>query len=166
MRAAIITRGAEFGTPLLQAYRTSKNDYFHSSVLYAVAGAEDADFLDSVFDMALTPQMHIGDIRYLYYYMGNEPVARAALWRWYQAHYDALLQRVTAEEMPRAIGLFSEVCDAGLRDEAERFFRPKVKALPGLKRRLALSRETINRCLAFKDAKGRDLRAALTARQN
>ena len=50
----------------MDAYENSRNDYFHRSVLYAVAGAEDTDFLDSVFDMTLTPKMHIGDIRYLY----------------------------------------------------------------------------------------------------
>ena len=33
--------------------------------------------------------------------------------------------------------------------------------MPGLKRRLALVEEDIDRCIAFKDAKGRDLRAAL-----
>ncbi len=161
MRAAIIAKGADFGDSLLQAYRTSKDDYFHRNVLYAVAASDDPKFLDSVFDMALTPQMRIGDIRFLYAYMGREPAARAAFWSWYKAHYDALLKRVTAEEMPPAVSLLAKACDPDLRDEAEIFFRSKVDAVPGLKRRLDLAEEDIDRCIAFKQAEGRDVRAAL-----
>jgi alanyl aminopeptidase len=161
MRAAVIEKGRAFGRKVMEAYKTSKDDYFHRAALYAIAGADDAKLLDSVFGMALTPQIHIGDIRYFYSYMGAEPAARAALWHWLQAHYDVLLKRVTAEEMPRAAGLFTHACDAHLRDEAEAFFRPKEKTVPGLKRRLDLARERIDRCIAFKDAETKAVRAAL-----
>ena len=161
MRAAVIEKGTTFGRRLVEAYRASDDGNFHREAVYALAGSTDTTFLDGVFDMALTPQMRIGDIRYFYYYMAMEPVARAALWRWLQANYDALLKRVTAEEMPRAAGLFTHVCDAHLRDKAEGFFRPKEKTVPGLKRRLDLARERIDRCIAFKDAKAKAVRAAL-----
>lgn len=161
MRAAILTKGADFGRPLMQAYETSKNDYFHRSVLYAVAGSDDPAFLDSVFDMMLTPKIHIGDIRYFYAYMGAEPAARTALWAWYKKNYDALHKRVSDEEIPRSINMFSDVCDGDTRKDMEDFFQPKVAAIPGLKRPLALAEEHIDRCIAFRDAKGKAVRTAL-----
>lgn len=57
--------------------------------------------------------------------------------------------------------MFSHVCDAGTRKEMVDFFQPKVATIPGLKRRLAMAEEQIDRCMAFKDAKGKELRAAL-----
>lgn len=161
LRAAIMTKGTAFGEPLMQAYQTSKDEYFHSSVLYAIAGSDDPAFLNSVFDMMLTPKIHIGDIRYYYAFMSGEPTARVALWSWFQAHYVALTARVGDEEIPRSIGMFSHVCDAGTRKEMVDFFQPKVATIPGLKRRLAMAEEQIDRCMAFKDAKGKELRAAL-----
>lgn len=163
MRAAILSEGPAFGDALLKAYIVSRDDYFHRSALDAVAGANDISFLNRVFDMALTPKMHIGDIRYLYAYMGEEPVARDALWSWFKINYDALLKRVSKEEIGRATDILSHACDKDMRADAESFFRPKVKAIPGLERRLDLTEERIDRCIAFGDAKAKEIRAALAA---
>lgn len=163
LRAAVVSKGTAFGDELLKAYLASRDDYFHRSVLYAVAGANDTSFLDRVFGMALTPKMHIGDVRYFYAYMGPEPVARGALWAWLKANYGALLKRVSKEEIGRAAGILSDACDKDARADAEAFFRPKVKDVPGLARRLNLTEENIDRCIAFRDAKAKEIQAALKA---
>jgi alanyl aminopeptidase len=163
MRAAILSKGTEFGVPLMAAYQASNDDYFHRAVLYAIAGSSDSKFLDSVFDMALTPKIHAGDIRYFYEYMAEEPAARTALWDWFRTHYAALLKRVSAEEIPRAPSLFNEACDPDTRKSLEDFFRPQVATVPGLARSLDLAEERIDRCIAFRDAKAKDVRDALAA---
>ena len=163
MRAAIISKGATFGDSLLDAYTASGDDYFHESALYAFAGADDPQFLDRVLDMALTPKMHIGDVRYLYAYMSQELVARVALWNWFKAHYGAVLKRVSDGEIGRAVQILSPACDAQSRADAESFFRPKTKAVPGIAHRLDVTEENIDRCIAFKDAKAKEVGAALLA---
>jgi len=53
--------------------------------------------------------------------------------------------------------------NAGERKDLESFFRPKVPQLPGTQRTLALAEQQIDRCLAFKDAKGAEVVAAFRA---
>jgi hypothetical protein len=44
-----------------------------------------------------------------------------------------------------------------------RFFRPKLSTLPGVARPLALAEEQIDRCIAFKTAKGAEIATAFSA---
>ena len=63
--------------------------------------------------------------------------------------------------MQRTPGIAGEACDTAARGELDAFFRPKIAHLPGTPRTLALAEEQIDRCLAFRAAKGDEIRAAL-----
>jgi len=63
----------------------------------------------------------------------------------------------------RTPGILANACDAGARSDVESFFRPKVAELPGVQRPLALSEEQIDRCIAFKQARGAEVESAIKA---
>jgi len=161
LRAGMLSGDATFGNRLIVALQGSQDEYFRSSVIYAMAGSEDPAYLDKV--LALTPQMRTGELRYVYQYMGAEPVARVQFWTWFKANYPALLKRLSPFGMLRAPLILAGACDSGSRSDLESFFRPKVPQLPGTQRSLALAEEQIDRCIAFKQARGAEVESAIKA---
>jgi alanyl aminopeptidase len=150
-----------FGDRLIAAYQASKDEYFRSSAIYAFAGSEDPMFLAKV--IALMGQMRTGELRYVYQYMQSEPVARTQLWSWIKNNYPALQKRMSPGGLLRTPGILANACDAGARADVESFFRPKVAELPGVQRPLALAEEQIDRCIAFKQARGAEVESAIKA---
>jgi hypothetical protein len=63
--------------------------------------------------------------------------------------------------MRRAPGLLSTACDQASRDELDSFFGPKAGQLTGVPRELALAKEEIDRCIAFRQAKMSEFQTAL-----
>jgi cytosol alanyl aminopeptidase len=161
LRAGMLSGDATFGTRLMVALQGSQDEYFRSSVIYGMAGSEDPDYLGKVF--ALMPQLRTGEIRYVYQYMSNEPVARVQFWGWFKQNYPVLLKRLSPFGMGRGPLILANACDSGLRGDVESFFRPKVPQLPGTHRTLALAEEQIDRCIAFKQARGAEVESAVKA---
>jgi hypothetical protein len=65
--------------------------------------------------------------------------------------------------MGRAPGILANACDSAARADVEAFFRPKVPQLSGTQRTLALAEEQIDRCIAFKSARGAEVESAIRA---
>jgi len=161
LRAGMLSGDATFGDKLIAAFQASHDEYFRSSALYGMAGSEDPAFLAKM--LALTGQMRTGELRYVYQYMEAEPVARAQFWSWFKSNYAALLARLSPMGMGRAPGILANACDSAARADVEAFFRPKVPQLSGTQRTLALAEEQIDRCIAFKSARGAEVESAIRA---
>jgi alanyl aminopeptidase len=141
----------------------SDSENFRRNAIFAFAGSDDPAVVGKL--LALTPRMRIGELRYLFQYLSSEPVGRTVLWNWLKTNYAAILARVSPQGMSRAPGALGAACDAGARAELDAFFAPKVKDLEGAARPLALAEESIDRCIAFKNAKGAEIAAALKAQK-
>ena len=163
MRAAVLHDGMTFAAPLLKTFVASKDEYFRRSIIYALAGSNDPAVLEMLLALILSPDMRVGEIGYVYTGMQGEPVGRAVLWHWFGENYTRLLGRLSPAGMQRTPGIAGEACDVAARDELDAFFRPKIAQLPGTPRTLALAEEQIDRCIAFRAAKGEEIRAALQA---
>jgi alanyl aminopeptidase len=161
MRAGMLSGDTTFGDRLVAAFQASRDEYFRSSAIYGLAGSEDTAFLTKV--LALTGQMRTGELRYVFQYMQLEPVARVQIWTWFKTNYPMLLNRISPMGMLRAPLILAGACDGGSRTEVETFFRPKVPQLPGTQRSLALAEEQIDRCIAFKQARGAEIESAIRA---
>jgi alanyl aminopeptidase len=163
LRAGVASQGTPFAERLLTTFLASRDENFRRSILYALSGSEDAAFLKKFFDVALTPQMRVGELRYIFAYPEVEPGALPVLWSWFKANYDGLVRRVSLFGMSRSPTIGDEMCTPEMKADFDAFFEPKLKSLPGADRRFALANERIDRCLAFKLAKGTELEAALKA---
>ena len=77
---------------------------------------------------------------------------RVAAWDWFRGHIDPLIQRMS----PRRAGWMPEVmtvfCDTSRANQAEQLFMPRIEALAGGPRNLAVAMERTLLCAARKDA--------------
>lgn len=161
LRAGIIAQGAPFANKLIAAYQASNDEFFRRQIVYAFAVSEDPVVVKSFLSLALTPHMRTGELRYLFEYMSDEPVAAAALWSWYESNYGQLLNRLSRDRMTRAVGTLQSVCDASAQNDLDAFFGPKTGYLTGTTRALALADQKFARCVAFRQARAADVAAAL-----
>jgi cytosol alanyl aminopeptidase len=161
MRAGVMAEGPSFSDLLIAAIRKSNDEYFVQTGLYALAGAEDAATLNKVLALALTPEIRTGDLRYVLRYFTSESAARPVLWTWFKANFAALEKRLSRRGMGYAPDLQHYGCDPQTKADLVAFFGPKAKDLVGSPRVLKQTEERIDRCMAFKAAKGSELAAAL-----
>jgi cytosol alanyl aminopeptidase len=160
-RAGVISGQPGFDDKLIAGFNASREEYTRSAMIYGIAGSGNTTFLSSF--LALTSQVRTGELRYVLSNFSQEPTARAALWSWFEGNYAEFIKRVSPLGMLGAPSMLSSSCSAGERKDLEAFFRPKVSQLPGTQRTLALAEQQIDRCLAFKDAKGAEVEAAFRA---
>ncbi|MGH6873348.1 MAG: M1 family metallopeptidase, partial [Rhizomicrobium sp.] len=163
LRAGVYAQGAPFADRLLESLKTSGDEYYAKTVIYAVAGADDDASLGRLLALALTDTIRIGDLRYVVRDLQRESEGRKVLWAWFKANFDAIKGRVSDQGMAFAPGIFTYACDAAAKQEMDGYFAPKVGALEGLAQNLKQNDDRIDRCMAFKASKGAEINAALKA---
>ena len=161
LRAGLVSDPA-LADGLVKLFAVSGDEAFRRAAIYAFSGSNDRVAIEKL--LSAVPKMRLGDLRYLYQYMANEPVARGVMWNWFKANYSAVVARASTQGVWRAVGILANVCDAGSRSALDAFFRPKTAQLEGAARPLALAEERIDRCVAFKAAKDTEIAAALGAK--
>jgi alanyl aminopeptidase len=161
MRAGVLGGGAGFEDALVAGFLKSGKEYVRQQVLIAAGATENPAYADRW--LALTPQMRSGELITLLHSASNDAVMRIRIWAWMKANYDGLAARLSPEAMAGMPGVMARACDEVSRVELDSFFRPKLAGLPGAARPLALAEEQIDRCIAFKAAKGTEIAAALRA---
>jgi cytosol alanyl aminopeptidase len=161
MRAGVYAEGAPFSKQLLDTLKKSDDEFFIKSVIFAVAGADDAESLNGL--LAATPSIRIGDLRYVFRGLLREEKGQPVLWAWFKANFAAIEARVSAQGLGEGPGLFTYGCDAAAKSELDGFFGPKTGELQGSARTLKENDDRIDRCIAFKQAKGAEVTAALKA---
>ena len=153
--------GSGFAKSLIDGFLASPDDYFHRSVIYALMASTDPNLLKGFFDLSLSPQMNISDIRYIFTAASNEPLARKQLWDWYQAHYSPLSKRLSNKTMLIVPDLFAAACSSAMKSDLDAFMAPRTKFIPGLAHVLTLAGQRIDQCISFRDSKARAFRRAL-----
>ncbi len=163
MRAGVMSEDVRFSDALLAAFRKSDDEYFLQSAIYALAGSRNRATLDKLLAMSLTPAVRIGDLRYVFRYFGREPAAKDALWAWFKSHFPAYRKRLSRRGMSGTPEIQKFGCDARTKTDLHAFFAPKTGDLEGTPRTLKQNEDRIDRCIAFKAAKGAEISAALRA---
>ncbi|MEJ0025521.1 MAG: M1 family aminopeptidase [Rhizomicrobium sp.] len=159
LRAALLSDKA-YADDLVAVFQTTNQETVRRSIVYAFAGSDDPAVIAKL--LALAPaRMRIGELRYLNAYMPEEAVARAALWAYVGAHFDAFAQRLSLSNMAGMAGILSGACGAGARADAEAFQQERLSAALGAARRTAHTEEQIDRCIALRRNAGADIAAAL-----
>jgi hypothetical protein len=158
-----MAEGAVFENMLIEAMQKSTDEYFIQSGLYALAGASDAATLDKVLAIALTPKIRTGDLRYVQRYLSAEPAAKQALWSWFKTNFAAIEKRLSRYGMSSTPDIQKFGCDAADKADLDAFFAPKLNELEGMPRVLKENEERIDRCIAFKTAKGAEINRAVIA---
>lgn len=161
MWAAVAEGGPEFGHVLLAALKASGNAQFRRSSLFALTAAEDPDFAGEVLSLILSPALKRNESALVFRWMALDPGHQARTRDWVMTNFDAVIERFSVHAADSLVNRFAGACDRSTRDRLMEFFGPRTGELPGTARALALTIEAIDRCLAFRDAKGAEIAAAL-----
>jgi len=150
-----------FADKLLAIYKATDEENVRKDIVYAFAGVDDTAVIGKL--LALASVMRRGELRFLNENLREEPAGAVAYWTWTKANFDMMAKRRSIRGMAGAAQILQSACDQGLKSDADAFFAPKLDAVPGARRRLAHTDEMIARCLAFRQAKGAEISAALAA---
>ena len=85
-------------------------------------------------------------------------------WDWFKANLATYVQKVPDVRKGGLPGAGGNFCSLERRDEVRQFVEANAELMPGYERSLAQTLESIELCAALKDAKSKDLAAALKAR--
>jgi hypothetical protein len=119
--------------------------------------------LDRVLALALTPTIRTGDLRYVQRYFSSEPAAKAALWSWFKSNFGAIEKRLSKYGMSSTPGIQKFGCSPEDKADLRGAFAMEAGRLVGVPRALRENLDRIDRCIAFKTAKGAEINAALAS---
>jgi alanyl aminopeptidase len=159
-RATLIA-DPRFADALIAIFKTTNQEAVRKDIVYAFAGSQDAAVIGKL--LALAPSIRTGELRYLNENLRDEPAGAAAYWAFMKSHWDAVAKRLTVRGMAGAATILQSACEADVRTDIDAFFAPRLEAVSGARRRLAHTDEMIDRCIAFRHAKGAEVSAALAA---
>jgi alanyl aminopeptidase len=108
-----------------------------------------AEFVRSlIFDEKLKPEEVDFVLFHQSYYQSN----RDAVWKWTQANYDEMLQKVGEESKSQLVSSFAAFCTNAKADEVESFFKSRVDSHNDSGTTLENTLETIRLCASFVSA--------------
>jgi alanyl aminopeptidase len=154
LRAALSVAVEEKGKPavdeLIAAMSKTTDPVKRNAMLGGLSHAKGAQ-ADVVRDFALSPQVKVGEMGMLLR-NGRDTVAeRDSLWNWFTAHYDKIVARTgvfSGGYLPRLAA--GGGCSDAEAQRVQAYFEPKLDQVPGLKRGLAQTHESIALCSALK----------------
>ena len=154
LRTALSAAVEENGKPavdeLITAIPKTTDPVRRNAMLGALSHAQGAE-ANVVRDFALTPQVKVGEMAMILR-GGRDTVAqRDGLWNWFTAHEKQVVARTgvfSGGYLPRLAG-GGGCSDAGA-TRVEDYFKPRLGQVPGLKRGLAQTHESIVLCSALK----------------
>jgi aminopeptidase N len=136
---------------LRAALRLTKSPEDRVVAISAMGEFDDPTVLRKAFDVALTDELRLSDLRYLFgTAMGHRP-ARGPLYQWEKDNWQKLVARVPPAGRGLLVGVSATMCSAGALDDAKAFFVPATQGLEGTRRDLAESLEQAHLCVALHD---------------
>jgi cytosol alanyl aminopeptidase len=159
LRTALKVTVQEAGQPAYNAIvgelKLNQQTRDRYALLAALGATRDPKLAEGARDYGLTPAVGVGELRYLYMANMDEPENRSAFWKWFQAHYDTLRERLP----PLAQGFLPRMvsdgrCSDAQAAEVEAFFNTRIKALIGGQRSLAQVLEGTHQCTALREHVG------------
>ena len=136
---------AAFRDTLVALLHSSPTPSHRSAALGALGAFGDPDVAQTAWDVFLTDALRAQDVFTLLRGASRRDETHFALWKWLDAHYDAVVQKIGDEAAANLPSLGSAFQDAAGRDTVEAFFAPAARRKPGAERNLRQTLEDIDR---------------------
>ncbi|KAB7764742.1 M1 family metallopeptidase [Xanthomonas maliensis] len=156
LAVAVQERGAPAVQALQQALRTHADPAQRNAMIGALGAVQDPALLTQVRDFALTDAIKVGEMKYLLMRGHSTQATHAAMWPWFTANFDRIVQRSGSFDgggLP-ALGAAGG-CSTQEADQLDAFFKPRLATLSGADRGLAQTGEAIRLCAALQQAQAR-----------
>ena len=122
-----------------------------NGILGGLASVEDPALTEQVRNFALTKPVKVGEMGMLLRGGRDTLAQRDAMWTWFTAHYQQILDRTgsfSGGRLPSLAG--GGGCSTAEYDRLQAFFKPREKDAAGIGRGLAQTGESIQLCSALK----------------
>jgi hypothetical protein len=86
---------------------------------------------------------------------------RPGVWAWLRRDFKRISASIPRDARSRLVGLTANLCGDQSRAEIEWFYKPMLADISGAPRIYDNALETVDRCVAWRKAKGGELAAAL-----
>lgn len=159
--SAIYSGGAPIARDAIAALRSSTDAQFRSIVLIALAAARDPIANEEVEDFIVSGAL---SMREQGTYLRNafaDAERRPGVWAWFRRDFKRIAAAIPRDARSRLVNVAGTLCGDQSRAEIEWFYKPMIGDIAGAPRVYANVLETVDRCVAWRKAKGGDLAAAL-----
>jgi alanyl aminopeptidase len=149
---ASLRAGASRLEELRAAARSARDPGDRVLAIRAMGMFDDPAVQGKALDLALTDELKLSELVYLFRPMIARPDAAPVLFAWEKQNWAGLRKRV-----PASLGggvlvkVAGALCSRGARDEAEAFFATATQGLEGVKRPLGEALEEASLCIALRE---------------
>jgi aminopeptidase N len=147
---------------LRAAAKSAKTPEDRTLAIRAMGALGDATQLRRAFDLALTEELRLSELHYLFGPALARPEAAPVLLAWEKEHWAELRKRIPGS-LGRGllVGVTGVLCTRAERDDAQSFFGPATQGLEGVKRPLDEGLEEAGLCVALREHGAADTRKYL-----
>lgn len=148
---AVQEHGKSAVDALIAELQQTSDPSSRNAIFSGLSSVEDPALVEKVRDLALTKSVKVGEMAMLLM-SGRDTVARRdAMWNWFTANYDKILERTgsfSGGRLPALAGAGS--CTAAEGERLQAFFASRADDAAGVARGLAQTSESIQLCAALK----------------
>ena len=127
---------------------------FHSGVVIAIRAMgsfDDPAVQRQAFDLALTDELRLSELRYLFGAAMGHRASAPVLYAWEKEHWAALRERMPSLGRGQLVRIASVLCSRADTDDARTFFEANTKGIEATRRALDESLEEAGLCTALHD---------------
>jgi alanyl aminopeptidase len=157
----------EGGAPALEQaiakLATTEDAQVRQRLLSAISLLDDPALGDRVLGLALDSVLRTNERLTPLFGQAGQRTTRDHAYTWFKQNFDALMAELGPRARSGALGVVGHFCSEERAADARAFLGPKVKAIPGGDRSLALALESVDQCEAFAKAQAESARAYFRA---
>jgi aminopeptidase N len=134
--------------------KTAKNPEEYGSYLQSLGMFPQPELAKRTFEIVLGPDVKNQNLNALFVPLVNYHVQPEA-WELLKADFPAVMKKIDASDAVGIAQAASVFCDAGLRDDSQKFFADQK--LPGSERILQNAKDQVNACIQVRDLQQKNL---------
>jgi cytosol alanyl aminopeptidase len=160
--SAIYSGGAPVARDAIAAIRSSTDAQFRVIALTALAAARDSIANQEIEEFVVSGAL---SVREQSAYLRNafaDAERRPGVWAWFRRDFKRISAAIPKDARSRLVGIAGNLCGDQSRAEIEWFYKPMIGEISGAPRIYANALEKVDRCVAWRKAKGGELSAALS----
>ncbi len=159
--AAIYSGGAPVARDAIAAIRSSTDAEFRNIALTALAAARDPVANQEIEEFVVSGGL---SVREQGTYLRNafaDAERRTGVWAWFRRDFKRVSASIPRDARSRLINVAGSLCGDQSRAEIEWFYKPMIGEISGAPRIYANVLEKVDRCVAWRKAKGVEITGAL-----
>ncbi|MDX2224064.1 MAG: M1 family metallopeptidase, partial [Rhodospirillaceae bacterium] len=155
LTAAVRAHGTAAADLVERHLKTERNAIYRSRMLTALTRSTDPAVAARARALALSDDLRVNEVPIAVYGAVREAENIDAGWQWFKDNFDAIAARTPPNNRGELAEIGSRFCTKARREDYRRFFAPRIEALTGAPRTMAMVLERIDACILLVDQQRR-----------